>query len=150
MVYLKPPGVEGLGRVTVSMCDWMTGLGTFNYKIPSHSDLAYEIRICGLVISSNTQKHMGYDLGWETCLMSATNWPRKGWHLPLWDIQEWLVGLRVPCLGILALVILWGNIFWYLLRGIVLTCTPGSILMVMFLVLFFVVSNNLIEGDLSI
>ena len=44
-----------------------------------------------------------------------------------------------------SLVTLWENICWYLFRGIMLTCTPALILMVMLLVLFFVVSNNLVQ-----
>ena len=69
--------------------------------------------------------------------MLAMNWPRKGWGLPLWETEGSL--LRVH-----SLVTFWGNIFQYLLRGIMLTCTLGLIFMIMFLVLFFVVSNNLV------
>ena len=31
--------------------------------------------------------------------MLVMNWPRKGLGLPLWEIQEWLVGLRDVGLG---------------------------------------------------
>ena len=35
--------------------------------------------------------------------------PRKGWGLPLWEIQEWLVGLRKEGLGYLFAAIFWGK-----------------------------------------
>ena len=54
VVLLKPPGVEGLGRVTIPMCNWATRLGTLNSKIPGCSDVPYEIKICGLITPLNT------------------------------------------------------------------------------------------------
>ena len=68
--------------------------------------------------------------------------PRKGWGLPSWEIQESMLGLRAPCLGVLAIVTLWRNIFQNLLRSTALTCILGLIWMVMFLVPFFMVSYN--------
>ena len=43
--------------------------------------------------------------------MSVLKWPRKGWGLPSWQIQEWLVGMRVPCLGYMDLSNLFGEYF---------------------------------------
>ena len=87
-------------------------LGTLNSRTPRHYDVAYESRIWGFVASLNTHNCIGYDLGWVAWLTSAMKWPRKGWVLPLWEIQEWLVGMRVLCLRYLDSLILWRNIFY--------------------------------------
>ena len=95
-VFLKPLGV---GREMGSMCTQATRLGTLNWSIPNCSEVAYERRICGLVASLKTWKHIGYDLAWETCLTFVMNWPRMGCGVQTWEIQEWLVGLRDVSLG---------------------------------------------------
>ena len=107
-LFLKPPWLEEEG-VIASTCNWAAGLGTLNLRIPVCSDAVYNSRICGLVASSNTQNHDGYDLGWETFLTLAMNWPTKVWGLPSWEIQECMVGLRTPCLGYMVSLILWGE-----------------------------------------
>ena len=53
-VCLKPPEMREVGTVRASMCEWATGFGTLNSRIPSHSGVAYESRIWGEVASSNT------------------------------------------------------------------------------------------------
>ena len=72
------------------------------------------------------------------------NCPRKGWGLPSQEIQDWHVGCRAPCLWVPALVNLWGNILWYLLRGKVFACTPGPTFIIMCLVPFFVTSCSIV------
>ena len=60
--------------------------------------------------------------------MSATKWPKKGFDDPSWDIQVWPVGSRALALGYLDLLGLVGKRVQYLLKGMLLTWAPGSIL----------------------
>ena len=50
MVFPRPPGV---GKETAAMCAWATKIGTLNWSISRHSEVAYSRRICGLMASSN-------------------------------------------------------------------------------------------------
>ena len=50
-VFLKP---LVMGKVIASMCSSATKLGTLNYSIPNHSNVAYDRRMCMLVASSET------------------------------------------------------------------------------------------------
>ena len=91
-VFLKPPGVGEVGMVRVSMCELAVRFGTLNSKIPRCSDVMYESRIWGEVVSSNTQHWVEYDLGsipWFTLAMKC---PRKGFRVPSCEIQVWAVG----------------------------------------------------------
>ena len=47
-------------------------------------------------------------------------------------------GVESSLFGVSGLIDLWGKIFWYLLWGIVFTCTPRSTYVVMAFIPFFV------------
>ena len=67
-------------------------------------------------------------------MTSTTKWPRKGLGEPSCDIQVWAVEDRVLGLGNLESFILSGKSLQYLVRGIVLTRAPGSVLTIISLV----------------
>ena len=72
---------------------------------------------------------MGSIVGCVLCRISMIKYPRNVWGSLSCDDHVFVVGCKVFCFRILALVKCLGNNLWYLLRGTVLKSAPGSTLM---------------------